>query len=192
MDKKLQHYSTLPAAIDMAPYAQFYQAIARDIASKNLVSHQETVIVEAGVRHGCSARILMEAVADYADWSLHLIDPAPRDEAFECADDLHVSLYTRKAEDAAREFADRSVDLLHIDVDADGTHPYQLTKDVFEAFLPKLKPGAQVIFHDATESFPGVLGVINELVATGQWRVTHCPPRPACPIAAPALLQRIV
>lgn len=64
------------------------------------------------------------------------------------------TLYRMTFDEALGRFQDRSVDLLHID----GLHTYDAVRHSFEAWLPKLAPGAIVLFHDI-EVYGGDFGV---------------------------------
>jgi predicted O-methyltransferase YrrM len=59
-----------------------------------------------------------------------------------------------------------SVGLLWID----GDHSYRATKRDIACWLPHLRPDATVAFHDALEPRLGPYHVVEELIATGQWR----------------------
>lgn len=184
----IAHWSTVPCAIDMAPYAKFYQEHVKRIAARN--NGSPTRIVEAGVRFGCSARIIREALLESAkDWNLTLIDPVLTREASGVARDKRVKFLQRKAEDAASLFQNDSIDLLHVDVDYDGTHPYELSANVVAAFSDKLKPSGEIILHDCSDHFPGIVQLVNEMKEAG-WQATYCKPAKECPIAAPVHLKR--
>ncbi|OLC99949.1 MAG: hypothetical protein AUH86_01220 [Acidobacteria bacterium 13_1_40CM_4_58_4] len=53
--------------------------------------------------------------------------------------------------EAAGEFSDGSIDLLHID----GTHRYEDVKKDFETWLPKLSQNGIILFHDVTARVKG-------------------------------------
>lgn len=59
------------------------------------------------------------------------------------------------------------IDLLLID----GWHDYAGVAEDFHALAPHLAPQARVLFHDYADYFPGVMAMVDELVATGDWIV---------------------
>src|SRR3954471_12258455 len=119
-------------------------------------------IVELGVHHGYSYFVFCQAVQ-----RLHLparcfaIDTWTGDEhSGFYGDDVcaAVSSHNRRYDgfsrlirsefsDACGEFADGSIDLLHID----GCHSYEAVRRDFETWLPKLSERGVILFHDTAE-----------------------------------------
>ena len=60
-------------------------------------------------------------------------------------------LLAKSFKEASREFADGSIDLLHID----GAHRYEDVKEDFEMWRPKLSKTGAVLFHDVLERDKG-------------------------------------
>ncbi len=73
------------------------------------------------------------------------------EEVFSSVSDHNTAFYSdisrllrMKFDEAIDYFSDASINLLHID----GFHTYEAVKHDFECWLPKLAPGAVVLFHD--------------------------------------------
>lgn len=119
-------------------------------------------IVELGVHGGFSYSVFCQAVQ-----RLHLstrcfaIDTWRGDEhAGYYGDDVYAAVSSRNRRydafsrlirsdfaDACGEFADGSIDLLHID----GCHSYEAVRRDFETWLPKLSDRGVILFHDTAE-----------------------------------------
>jgi GT2 family glycosyltransferase len=99
-------------------------------------------VVEAGISTKCYAVDTWQGDEHAGRYS---------DEIFEKVNAHHQGHYTGFSrllrmtfDDAVSYFADGSVELLHID----GLHTYEAVRHDFETWLPKLAPGAVVLFHD--------------------------------------------
>jgi hypothetical protein len=119
-------------------------------------------IVELGVHNGFSYFVLCQAVRALAlDATCFGIDHWTGDHhAGFYGDDVHdaVCRHNRRYDgfsrliraefsDARAQFADGSIDLLHID----GFHSYEAVRQDFESWLPKLSDRGVILFHDIAE-----------------------------------------
>lgn len=131
-----------------------------------------TLIVELGVYRGLSFFTFCQALEAFdIDGVAYAIDTWEGDEhtqlydksIFEEVQQHARQFYRGKAyllrsyfKEALPQFADESIELLHID----GLHTYEAVKEDFESWLPKVKPGGIVLFHD----------VMARLEGFGAWR----------------------
>ncbi len=125
-----------------------------------VVSTRPELIVELGTHWGESYFTLCQSVADngvsclcYAvdHWLGEKHSGEYGEEVFEDVAAYNQRFYAHFSyllrsnfDDAAPQFHDDSIDVLHID----GLHTYQHGKHDFETWLPKLKPGGTVLLHD--------------------------------------------
>jgi hypothetical protein len=118
------------------------------------------IIVELGTHSGNSYFSICQAVRQYETGSnCYAVDTWQGDaHAFSYGEEIYEMVRRHNKEnyasfskllrmtfdEALSKFENGSVDLLHID----GLHTYDAVKHDFETWLPKLAPGAIVLFHD--------------------------------------------
>ena len=118
------------------------------------------IFVELGTHYGHSYFSFCQAVSDFnCSTKCYAVDTWHGDEhAGEYDDEVYSfvldhqkkyyesfsTLLRMYFDEAAETFSHSSIDLLHID----GLHTYEAVRHDFEKWLPKLSPGAVVLFHD--------------------------------------------
>lgn len=143
--------------IALAPWAGH-----RQFAYDYIVNIRPNVVVELGTFHGCAFFSFCQAALDEGlDWTqLYAVDNWIGNEhdtfygegVFEtfrklcavCFGSLRVHPVRKQFMDAAPDFADGSIDLLHID----GLHTYDAVRQDYETWLPKLADEGVVFLHD--------------------------------------------
>lgn len=121
------------------------------------------VFVELGTHAGVSYFAFCESVARHdLGTQCHAVDTWVGDEhAGFYEDDIYLAVQRTNSDyyesfsrlmrttfdDAAEEFPDGSIDLLHLD----GLHTYEAVRHDFETWLPKLSDRAVMLFHDTNE-----------------------------------------
>lgn len=117
-------------------------------------------IVELGTHYGVSFFAFCQAAKEYSQQSfVYAVDTWAGDEhagayennvyeqvlAHQRGNYSQISSLLRQTfDEAAAYFADNSVEMLHID----GLHTYEAVKHDYETWLPKLKDGGTILFHD--------------------------------------------
>lgn len=128
------------------PFTQLWkgeQAVLRQIAAAVPPSG---VIVEIGTAEGGTA-LLMHRAAAQRGVSVYTVDLALSPRAREHLRDTDVTMIVQPSAEAARGWertVARPIDLLFID----GSHQLQDVADDFNLWVPHLRPGGVVVFHD--------------------------------------------
>ncbi len=127
-----------------------------------VASLRPSVFVELGTHLGESYFAFCQAIVEsgttakaYAvdTWEGDVHTGRYGDEVFREVDEYNRELYSgfsrlmrMSFDDAARDFENDSIDLLHID----GLHTYDAVRHDFDLWLPKVKPGGIVLLHDSS------------------------------------------
>lgn len=187
--KKLLNYKTYtptyknftPAAFPWMGHVIFADLLVREL--------HPGLFVELGTFYGVSFFAFCQAIAESKlNTRCYAIDSWEGDpqagfygeEVYNCVKkhcDEHYSSFTtllrKYFDDALDLFADSSIDILHID----GLHTYEAVKHDFETWLPKVKPGGIILFHDICEIHNGFSAykVWEEIVPLTEesYRFTH-------------------
>lgn len=112
------------------------------------------VFVEVGLFKGRSCAYLATAIRDSGKWiAFYGVDPFPRPDITAdgflanmraCGVDDYVRLMHMPSVEAAKTFADASVDFVYID----GWHDYESVRNDIAAWRPKVKKGGTIAGHD--------------------------------------------
>ena len=147
------------------------------------------VVVELGTHYGVSFFAFCEAARAYSpNTFIYAVDTWEGDsQAGFYNDEVYQKVYAHQQafhqlqsylirsnfDEAANHFTDKSIDILHID----GLHTYESVKHDYETWLPKLREGGSLIFHDwnVREKDFGVWQLWDEIKCDDNYKCIEVP-----------------
>lgn len=147
----------------------FREDEARSLFNRLMELPDGSNILEVGVQFGRSFSVMLQvgkqkrfnvtAVDNFCEENGEDIFNAFTDNVAKC--NYEYVLIKKDSREAHTDLQDNYFDLIHIDAD----HTYEGVKADILNYLPKLKKGGFICFHDyARDSLPGVYLAVNELL----------------------------
>jgi hypothetical protein len=127
-------------------FSQLWSSEQKILTERAAVVPDNGIIVDIGTAQGGSASIFDTAVG-HRGVRIYSFDISPSVEAYERLKGTNVAIVAKSSIEGAREWrktVGKSVDLIFID----GSHALQNVFEDFNFWVPHLKPGGEVIFHD--------------------------------------------
>ena len=186
--KKLYHSEQLSL------YEDFYVKWLKKAVSFHAVD-KEIIVVELGTNIGLSARLFRNILTKIkgSNYKLTLVDAILTKETWAILKDPNnpsISFIKDLAENAVRQFKDKSIDILHMDL---APHSYEQAVAIFNLYLPKLSKKGIMLWHDVGKSRDFKFGgrrFIDEL--RYPWCISYCAEHESLPDVAPAVIFREV
>jgi predicted O-methyltransferase YrrM len=152
----------LPPSLDFLPRKMVFSTWVDHIPfGYDLVAAlRPQTLVELGTHNGMSFYVFCQAMVEQkVDGTCYAVDSWEGDDHTGAyGEDIfnqvqeHTREYYRGVSyllrmlfaEAAKQFADDSIDILHID----GLHTYEAVREDFETWYPRVRPGGIILFHD--------------------------------------------
>lgn len=119
------------------------------------------LIVNIGAGYGTSAAAILDVRPDAFIWS---IDPKPAPREAESLRELGLDLnrcFRILAKSQRFEHFPHPVDLCFVD----GAHSDDPVRRDIEVWLPKVKVGGYILFHDYNHTLPGLTAIVDDAMA---------------------------
>jgi len=126
---------------------------------KQIQDNDYKIIAEIGVLKG---NTMIPILRECTVKSYYAIDTVPQKK---CYIDNRIKWIGKPSIEAAKEIADKSMDLVFIDA----SHKYRHVKEDIIAWLPKVKDGGMLCGHDYCPAETGVYRAVNELLPNVQF-----------------------